>query len=122
MPLRQDYLLPPGVIAEDRASLDAIRDIPDYTPSNLAYSVSSLSELDAALKSAQLEVERLRLAHNAARRRLIQLHWAFHTNVIGARGAIVSQFGPDSDQVQAVGLKRKSDYRRGKRPRRTPSA
>ena len=39
--------------------------------------------------------------------------------MLSAKAAVLSQFGPDSDEVEAMGLKRKSEYRRPERRRTT---
>jgi hypothetical protein len=45
--------------------------------------------------------------------------WAFHEAVLAMKQTVLGQFGPDSDEIQAVGYKRKRDrkrYRRRKSP------
>jgi hypothetical protein len=37
--------------------------------------------------------------------------WAFHNLVLGAHKQVVAQFGDDSDEVQAIGLEKKSEYK-----------
>jgi hypothetical protein len=43
--------------------------------------------------------------------------WALHKAVLGAKSQVIAQFGPDSNAVAALGLKKKSEYRRP--PRRS---
>jgi hypothetical protein len=43
------------------------------------------------------------------------------TRVLEARKQVIAQYGSDSDQVQAVGLKKKSEYRQPA-PRKKPAA
>jgi hypothetical protein len=38
--------------------------------------------------------------------------WALHNAVLGARTQVRAQFGDDSNEVQAVGLKKASDRKR----------
>lgn len=117
MALRQNYLLTTAVLAADRATLDALQDIGDYAPHNPTHGVAALREREAALRQAELETERARLAYEAARERQIQAGWDFHNPILGARAAVIAQFGPDSQAVNAIGLKRKSERRRAVRRR-----
>jgi hypothetical protein len=41
--------------------------------------------------------------------------WEFHNLMLGVKDQVIAQFGKDSTQVQAVGLKRKSEYSRPQR-------
>ena len=36
---------------------------------------------------------------------------AFHNAMLGTKKQVVAQFGENSDEVQAVGLKKKSEYK-----------
>ncbi|HMQ33095.1 MAG TPA: hypothetical protein PKD53_20355 [Chloroflexaceae bacterium] len=121
MPARQDYLLPASTIFHDRAVLDAIRAMPDYAPTNPAYSLERMNDLEAALRLAELEHERNQLSTDSSRRRLIFAHWAFHDCMLGGKRTVVSQYGPNSDNVRAVGLKRRSEHKRPSRSRRVSS-
>ena len=57
----------------------------------------------------------LKAAADASR----QAEWDFHNAVLAMKESIRGQFGPDSDEAQSVGYKKKSEY---KRRRRTPKA
>lgn len=41
--------------------------------------------------------------------------WEFHNLILGAKDPRVAQFGRDSNEAQAVGLKKKSEYKTSKR-------
>ncbi|NTU80875.1 MAG: hypothetical protein HGA45_16095 [Chloroflexales bacterium] len=122
MPLRQDYLLTTAVLSADRSTLDALQDIAGYAPHNPEHEVAALREREAALRQAELNTERARLAYEAARELQIQAGWDFHNPILGARAAVVAQFGPDSLAVSAIGLKRKSDRKRLVRRRSSAAA
>ena len=44
--------------------------------------------------------------------------WEFHNTMLAVKEQVIAQFGKNSDQVQALGLKKKTEYkapaRRGK--------
>ncbi|NTU83307.1 MAG: hypothetical protein HGA45_28715 [Chloroflexales bacterium] len=122
MPSRQDYPLSPAVLANDRATLDALQDIVDYAPHNLEHGTAALRECEVALRQAELETERARLAYELARERQIQAGWALHNRTVGARAEVVAQFGPDSHAVSAIGLTRKSERKRATRRAAAPPA
>jgi hypothetical protein len=45
-----------------------------------------------------------RAAANAA-------EWEFHNAILGAKTQVTAQFGDDSDELAALGLKKKSEYK-----------
>jgi hypothetical protein len=56
---------------------------------------------------------------DAARDDATAAEWAFHKAVLGAKDQVVAQYGDDSNQLQALGYKKKSEY---KSPSRTAPA
>ena len=42
--------------------------------------------------------------------------WAFHNAVLGAADQVVAQFGKDSNEIQALGYKKKSEYKSPSKP------
>ncbi len=68
----------------------------------------------AMLISQQTETEKLALYRAAAdAARLAE--WEFHNAVLAMKEVVRGQYGSDSDQAQAVGLKKKSDRKRPSR-------
>jgi hypothetical protein len=37
--------------------------------------------------------------------------WEFHNTMLAVKEQVIAQFGKNSDQVQALGLKKKSEYK-----------
>ena len=120
MSAQPQYFLAAPVLTSDRAALHALQDIPAYAPRNPELSMASLSSSEEALTQAQLDTERTRLAYEAARAREIAAGWDFHERIIGAKAEVIVQFGADSQEVHAVGLKKKSERKRPVRRRTTP--
>ena len=85
-----------------------------YDPRMPRYSVKSAQEALATLvqkQSAEAQAE-------AARAEAAEAEVNFHDIVVGAKEQVRAQYGSDSNEVQAPGLKKKSER---KRPiRRTP--
>jgi hypothetical protein len=56
----------------------------------------------------------------AARDALVALQWNFHDLILGVKSQVKALYGPDSDEVAALGLKKKSE--RKARPRANRAA
>ncbi|MBD2463645.1 hypothetical protein H6G89_21830 [Oscillatoria sp. FACHB-1407] len=100
------------IIDQDIDSLNGLNAVGEYTIARPEGSPANLKATYAAmLEQRQNEVEKLavyRAAVDAAR----QAEWEFHNAVLAMKGMVLGQFGPDSDQVQAIGLKKKSNRKR----------
>ena len=54
----------------------------------------------------------VRPTHDAARDATTDGEWEFHNAVNGAETQVEARYGPDSDQIQSPGRKKKSEYAR----------
>jgi hypothetical protein len=104
--------MPADNVQANRNALIGLKSLPDYMPTNRAYTVERLLEI------AQ-EVERLREEEVRAVQTLAMLRdqagaaeWEMHDGILGARAQVIAQYGPDSHAVQLLGLKRKSERKR----------
>jgi hypothetical protein len=104
--------LPTGTLEADRASLLAMKDLTDYTAVNPAYTAQALIGLDEAVTRAEETTLRARRALAAARDAEIATAREFHGAILGAKAAVIAQYGNDSAAVQAIGLKKKSEHKR----------
>jgi hypothetical protein len=114
----------PQVLSEDGDALDALKGIQNYTPANENYTVAKLDTAKSAMEAAQLVETQAEAAFKAARDAAVAKEWAFHNAVLGAKKQVVAQFGDDSDEAQAIGLKKKSEWKapqRNNKPVVTPS-
>jgi hypothetical protein len=107
----------PQTIDADRAALRAIADMADYAPANIAISAAALQEMETALTQAEQNEERMRRAADVARDQAIEAARRFHDAMQIAKAQVVGQYGHDSAAVEAIGLKKRSDYRRPSRRR-----
>jgi hypothetical protein len=112
MALNQSRRLRPDDLEADRAAVIAVQSFRDYQPINPAYSAELLAELGAARDRAQQTEIRAQQALAAARDAAAAAEWALHNAVLGARTQVLAQYGPDSNEAQAIGLKKKSDRKR----------
>jgi len=109
----QTRRLNPKELQDDKNAVAAIATmVPAYAPANAAYSQANLASALAAMTGSQsLEVQKIADAE-AARDAANAKEWAFHNAVLEAKKQVMAQYGSDSDQVQSIGLKRKSEYKK----------
>jgi len=96
------------LLADERAFL-AVKAITGYSPANPAYSLATLTAKNDAMRAAQETELRAQNALNAARDATVAIQWEHHNLLLGAKDQVIAQFGPDSDQVASLGLKKKSE-------------
>src|SRR5262245_39120624 len=90
----------------------ALKNLADYTPSNATYSATVLAALGDRLAQAEQAKIRAQNALDVARDEANAAALALHDALLGAKAQVIAQYGPDSYEVQALGLKRKSDRKR----------
>lgn len=114
--------LNPSVVQADKVSFAALQAIPAYTPTNPIYTMVAINSAKAELDTAQQAEAQAMAAAATARDNATAKEWAFHNLVRGAKDQVVAQFGRDSTEVQAIGLKRASEYKARQRKAKTPEA
>ncbi|MEH2183388.1 hypothetical protein [Nostoc sp.] len=107
--------LPSQSISQDINSFHGLQTISTYNTTRTDASVANLQQsYQTMLAQQQSETEKLtlyRAATDAAR----LAEWEFHNAVLAMKEVIRGQYGSDSDQAQAVGLKNKSERKRPNR-------
>jgi hypothetical protein len=99
----------PPVLEADRASFAALQGIAGYAPANPAFAAAKIGAARDALQSAQAAEAQAAAALAAARDNAVAAEWEFHNLILGAKDQVIAQFGRDSNEVQAVGLKKASE-------------
>ena len=104
--------LPSQSITQDITSLHGLQTVSNYDTTRADASVANLLQAyQDMLTQQQAETEKLtlyRAATDAAR----LAEWEFHNAVLAMKEVIRGQYGSDSDEAQAVGLKKKSERKR----------
>lgn len=111
----QTKRIEPKILESDKYSAAALQKLNDYNPPNAKY---SLDKTLAALKemTAKQETEAQAWgAYQAARDKANDAEWAFHNLILGVKEQVIAIYGKDSDEVQSLGLKKKSEYKKPKR-------
>ena len=109
--------LKPADLAGDEEIYAAVKDMPTYAPANPAYSIAALDAANAEVVSARQTEAQAAAAAAAARDNAVAAEWKRHNLILGVKDQVLAQYGPDSNEVQAVKLKKKSEY---KSPSRKP--
>ena len=103
--------LNPRILQADLDTYTALKAFPDYKPANNDYTVAK-GENKKGDKDTKQELEVQKKADwQAARDDAVAAEWAFHDWILGARDQVKAQYGPNSNQYQSIGLKKKSEYK-----------
>jgi hypothetical protein len=105
----------PAQLAEDRDAFDALQAIENYAPANQAYTVASIQTLHDRIDEAQREATQAEAEAAARRAALKAAQWDFHDAMLGVKDQVTALFGPNSDELAALGMKKKSEYKSPKR-------
>lgn len=100
---------------DDRATLLAVQSLSGYAPTNPAYSLDALFVLQREAAAAIELTQSIRTDLVAARADEIAKLTRLHEGVQQAKLAVQAQYGKNSFAVQAIGLKRRVDYKRRRR-------
>lgn len=109
MAKNQTVFVSADVLKSDSDALAAIAKITSYAPSRAELALAKLQAAEATLKKASDEFAQTEAAWQTARDAAVTAQWNFHNAMLGAKQQVVAQFGDDSDEAQAVGLKKKSE-------------
>jgi hypothetical protein len=101
----------PSLLQTDKECLGALQSLSGYAPVNLRYALDVLETTCDDLNAAQQAEAQAIAAGAAARLNAVSKEWEFHNLVLGAKDQVVAQFGRDSNEAAAVGLKKKSEYK-----------
>ncbi|MCK6376424.1 MAG: hypothetical protein L6Q69_20335 [Zoogloea sp.] len=105
----------PQQLKNDIELIRALSGIDGYTPHNPAYSLESATVALEQLDKSETAVILAENALAAARSTLLTDRNAVHKIAMGVKDEAVVLFGPDSDQIAALGMKKKSERSRPKR-------
>src|SRR5205085_8206747 len=101
----------PAVLSQDRATYAAVKGNEKYAPANPNYTQEKLDAKHAALVEQEQLVVQKEADAAAARDALVAAQWEFHNTMLAVKDQIVAQFGPNSDEAQGAGLKKKDEYK-----------
>jgi hypothetical protein len=100
----------PSLLQNDRDGFAALKGIAGYAPANAEFTIAKIQTTQDEL-IAKRDIESQKQAdYNTARDDATTSEWVFHNSCLGANDEVKAQFGPDSNEVQAVGFAKKSEF------------
>ena len=105
----QSRRLTPAVLEADESGFAALQAMALYEPANQAYSLNAIGAAHGLMQSARTEEAQAEAALATARDNAVAKEWAFHNLMLGVKDQVMAQFGRDSNEVQALGLKKASE-------------
>jgi hypothetical protein len=103
--------LAPSVLVEDREVYAAIKVITNYAPANPEFSQAALDASHDAMVKAQEAEAQAAAKWAAARDDKVAAEWGFHNKTLGGKDQVKAQFGPNSNELQSLKLKKKTEYK-----------
>jgi hypothetical protein len=103
------------ILQEDREAYAALKALTDYKPANPAFSLANVDASFAAMDAKQTnEVQKKAEAAASSDDAADGEHDA-HRIMLGVKAQVKAQYGEDSNEYQSLGMKKKSEYKRGRR-------
>jgi hypothetical protein len=93
----------------DADALAALNVMGGYSPANADYTLNKINATSTAFKAAEDAFAQTEAAWQTARDAHVAAQWAFHNAILGAKQQVIAQYGDNSDEAQAVGLRKKSE-------------
>jgi hypothetical protein len=110
--------LSPRIISQDVDSFNGLGLILTYSTNRPEAMPATLQDALHNMQARQQTETEKQLVYKMAAEAARQAEWEFHNAVLAMKEAVRGQFGSDSNEAQAVGLKKKSNR---KRPTRSNS-
>ncbi len=105
----------PALLDDDKAAFAALKKIDNYAPANPEFVVQTGSDKAAAL-AEQYDLEaQAEVALKTARDNAVAAEWDFHNYILGVKKQVVAQYGDSSNEIQSLGLKKKTEYKNPKK-------
>lgn len=101
-----------SMIDDDRQTFLALKNIADYTPLNKEVEVSKVEALAQEMQAAQDQEAIQEHTLDALRDKSTLAERDFHDAITECKQQVRAQYGPNSDEVNSLGLKKKMDYQR----------
>ena len=112
--------LSPKQLQADLDAFSALKGITGYTPANPDFSLVNGNAAKTAMLDAEEQSAQDAATAAASRDDEIAAQWAFHDFVLGSKTQVKAQFGDSSNEIQALGLKKKSEYKNPSKKAPTP--
>ncbi len=112
--------LSPTTLAQDLDAFAALQAIVGYAPANPAYTIANGNSAKTLMTGQQTTEAQAKAAADAARDNAVNAEWGFHDFMLGAKDQVKAQFGASSNELQGLGLKKKTEYDKPTKKKPTP--
>jgi hypothetical protein len=109
MAKKQTVRIRPSILQGDLDAYTILKSLADYVPANPAYTQQAALSVVETLKNAQTAELNAYNALATARDNAAAAEWEFHNFMLGVKEQVIARYGSNSNQVQALGLKKKSE-------------
>jgi hypothetical protein len=100
----------PSLLQSDRDGFAALKAIAGYAPANADFTIVKIQATqDTLIQKRDAEAQK-QAELDTARDESTAAEWAFHNAFLGAKDQVKAQFGADSNELQALGLTKKSEF------------
>ena len=117
----QTRRLSPSVLQADTDALAALKKIPNYQPANASYTLDKVQAASDNMDAKDADETQKQAALDAARDDATTAEWQFHNAILGVKEQVRAQFGADSNELQALGLVKKSEKAKPAAPKPAPT-
>ena len=100
----------------------ALKNIANYVPINAENSIEAATACYEELLAAEEALIHADNAAAAARDTLRHARWKLQNVMVGAKGEVKVRYGLDSNEVAAIGLKKKSERTKASKPKKADDA
>ncbi len=107
------------VLQEDLEAYAALKAIGGYAPSNSAFTMANINGSHSKMNVSQTDEVQKQGALDAAKDIATDDERAFHNTILAMKTQVKAQFGENSNEYQSLGMKKKEEYKVGRR--KTPT-
>jgi len=118
----QTRRLKPDVLTSDEAAFAALKGIAGYTPVNPEDTIVSIEADFEAVRVARAKEAQAVAALAAMRDEAAEAEWRAHNRMMAVKDQVRARYGKDSNEAQALGLKKPSEYKRPARKAKSSPA
>lgn len=112
MKAQETKRISPRILKADEKAYFSLTAFKDYRSTNPACTLACLTETLEAMHLARKKERGLAAALAVSRDAVRAAEWCFHNAMLDAKLQVIAQYGNSSDEIQSLGLKKKSERRR----------
>ena len=112
MAKNQNRRLSPKVLKADEDAFSNLKNIEDYRPSNDNFTKEKGEAFKVSMDRVAEEEATVIKKLSTVRDKAAAAAWNFHNYMLGVKTQVSAQYGEDSNELQSLGVKKKSEYKR----------